>query len=43
MKKKLYLKPSVEVFELKQQQQLLAGSQLDDPEDYLQEDDPFDF
>ena len=43
MRKKNYVKPSMEVFKLKQQQQLLAGSQLDDPEDYLQEDDPFDF
>jgi hypothetical protein len=47
MKKKQYEKPSFEVVELKQQPQLLAGSQLDgqlsDPEDYLIEDDPFNF
>ena len=44
--KKKYEKPSMEVFELQQQQQLLAGSNpnaLNDPEDYLLEDDPFDF
>ena len=41
MRKKDYVKPSMQVFELKQQQQLLAGSQLDDPEDYLQDEDPF--
>ena len=45
--KKKYEKPSMEVFELQQQQQLLAGSplngQMNDPEDYLLEDDPFDF
>ena len=47
MKRKEYEKPTAEVVELKQQQQLLAGSQLDgqmnDPEDYLLEDDPFAF
>lgn len=47
MKKKQYEKPSVEVVELKQQHALLAGSakrgQMDDPDDYLQEDDPFNF
>lgn len=45
-KKKIYEKPSMKVFELKQQPQLLAGSNpnaLNDPEDYLQEDDPFNF
>ena len=46
-KKQFYEKPSMQVFELKQQTQLLAGSQLDgqldDPEDYLPEDDPFNF
>ena len=45
--KRKYEKPSIEVFELQQQQQLLAGSakrgQLDDPDDYLLEDDPFAF
>ena len=47
MKKKKYEKPSLEVVVLKQQPTLLAGSQLDgqleDPEDYLPEDDPFNF
>ena len=45
--KRKYEKPSMEVFELQQQQQLLAGSaksgQMDDPDDYLLEDDPFAF
>ena len=43
--KKKYEKPSMQVFELKQQPQLLAGSTpntLDNPEDYLlEDDDPF--
>ena len=47
MKKKFYEKPSMEVFKLQQQPQLLAGSpvngQLDDPDDYLFDDDPFQF
>ena len=47
MKRKEYEKPTAEVVELKQQQQLLAGSpvngQMNDPEDYLLEDDPFLF
>ena len=47
MKIKEYEKPTAEVVELKQQAQLLAGSpvdgQLNDPEDYLLEDDPFAF
>ena len=44
MKRKFYEKPAMQVFELQQQQQLLAGSttgQMNDPEDYLLEDDPF--
>ena len=45
--KKKYEKPSMQVFELKQQTQLLAGSQLDgqleDPADYLIEGDPDPF
>ena len=44
--KKKYEKPSMQVFKLQQQQQLLAGSNpnaLNDPEDYLPEDDPFNF
>ena len=47
MKRKEYEKPMAEVVELKQQAQLLAGSpvngQLDDPDDYLLDDDPFSF
>ena len=47
MRRKEYEKPTMEVVELKQQAQLLAGSpvngQLNDPEDYLLEDDPFGF
>ncbi len=47
MKKKEYESPAMEVVEVKQQVQLLAGSQLsgklDDPDDYLLEDDPFSF
>ena len=31
----------MQVVEVKQQAQLLAGSGLGNPEDYLQEDDPF--
>ena len=46
-KKKEYEKPSMQVFELKQQPTLLAGSQLDgqlsNPEDYNLENDPFNF
>ena len=42
-KKREYEKPSMQVFELKQQSQLLAGSQLNDPDDYELEDDPFNF
>ena len=45
--KKKYEKPSMQVFELQQQQQLLVGSakrgKLDDPDDYLIEEDPFQF
>ena len=43
-KKQFYEKPSMQVFKLQQQAQLLAGSNpnaLNDPEDYLPEDDPF--
>lgn len=47
-KKKIYEKPSMKVFELKQQPQLLAGSaksgQMNNPDDYLlEDDDPFEF
>ena len=45
--KKKYEKPSTKVFELKRQSHLLAGSaksgQLYDSDDYLIEDDPFQF
>ena len=45
-KKQFYEKPSMQVFELKQQPTLLAGSaksgQMNNPDDYLlDEDDPF--
>jgi len=39
--KKLYEKPSMRVFDLKQQPQLLAGSGLNDPTDYSDGGDPF--
>ncbi len=42
-KKREYEKPSMQVFELKQQPQLLAGSGLDDPTDYTPGTDPFSF
>ena len=45
--KKKYEKPSTRVIELQQRTMLLAGSaksgQMDDPDDYLLEDDPFQF
>ena len=40
-KKKPYEKPSMQVFELKQQPQILAGSGLNDPDDYNNGGDPF--
>ena len=46
MKRKDYEKPTMEIVECEQEQQLLAGSttgQMDDPEDYIREDDPFSF
>ena len=42
-KKKIYEKPSMKVFELKQQPQLLAGSGLGDPSDYPEGGDPLGF
>ena len=44
-KKQFYEKPSMKVFELKQQPQLLAGSGGDIPgsEPYTPEPDPFSF
>ena len=40
-KKREYEKPSMQVFELKQQPQLLVGSGLGDPDDYGNGGDPF--
>ena len=42
-KKKEYEKPSMQVFELKRQPQLLVGSGLGDPADYPNQGDPFSF
>ena len=39
--KKPYEKPSMQVFDLKQQPQLLAGSGLGNPSDYPDGGDPF--
>ena len=39
--KKLYEKPAMQVFMLKQQPQLWAGSGLGDPNDYDNGGDPF--
>ena len=36
-----YEKPAMQVFELRQQPQLLAGSGLDDPTDYTPGTNPF--
>lgn len=48
MKRKKYVKPHFEVYEFKQQPQLLAGSvaetgTLTDPTDYTGGDDPFNY
>ena len=40
-KKKKYEKPSMQVFELKKQPQILAGSPLGNPSDYPGGGDPF--
>ena len=40
-KKKEYERPTMQVVQLKQQPQLLAGSGLNDPEDYPGQPDPF--
>ena len=40
-KKREYEKPSMKVFELKRQPQLLVGSGLGDPNDYDNGGDPF--
>ena len=42
-KKQFYEKPSMQVFELKQQTQLLAGSGLGNPDDYPGGEDPLGF
>ena len=42
-KKQFYEKPSMKVFELKQQPQLLAGSGLGNPNDYPGSGDPYNF
>ena len=42
-KKQFYEKPSMKVFELKQQPQLLAGSPLGNPDDYPGNGNPFTF
>ena len=46
-KRKDYQKPTMDVVECEQEVELLAGSakrgQMDDPDDYLLEDDPFAF
>ena len=41
--KKQYEKPSMQVFDLKQQPQLLAGSGLGNPSDYPDGGDPLGF
>ena len=47
MKKKDYEKPTIQVFELQHQCQMLAGSaksgQMNNPDDYESGDDPFYF
>ena len=42
-KKRQYEKPSIQVFELKRQPQLLVGSGLGDPNDYDNGGDPFSY
>ncbi len=42
-KKREYEKPSMQVFKLKQQSALLAGSELGNPDDYPGQPDPFAF
>ena len=43
MKRKEYERPTMQVVQLKQQPQLLAGSGLGNPEDYPNGGDPFQF
>ena len=42
-KKQFYEKPSMKVVLLNRQPQLLAGSGLNDPDDYRKKEDPFNF
>ena len=42
-KKRQYEKPSIQVFELKRQPQLLVGSGLGNPNDYPGNGNPFTF
>jgi hypothetical protein len=41
--KRKYEKPAMQVFELRQQPQILAGSGLSDPNDYGNGGDPFSY
>jgi hypothetical protein len=43
MKKKVYQKPTMRVVMLQQRSQLLAGSGLNDPNDYTPGGDPFTY
>lgn len=43
MKKKGYQKPTMKVFILQHRTMLLAGSGLNDPDDYTPGDDPFTY
>ena len=43
MKKKEYERPTMQVVQLKQQTQLLAGSGLDEPNEYPDGGDPLGF
>ena len=42
-KRKFYEEPSMEVYELPQTPRILAGSGLNDPDDYNNGGDPFQF
>lgn len=42
-KRKTYMKPAMQVFELRRQPQILVGSGLGNPDDYDHGDDPFQF
>ena len=43
MKKKEYEKPTMMVVKLQHMGMLMTSGQLNDPEDYILEDDPFSF